>query len=264
MTHLKNRINHAMVAFATITVWLLSLWSMPGTASAQIESPVHGRNPAAVRGPNVGNVYPYRAVAKIIARFRDGAEVPSTGVFVSANIVFTAAHNVYRSRRGGMAVELEIMPAYNGEAPYGTTGAKQIEIDPEYINTGNISYDFAAILTTSCIGKSSGWLGYQVPSNDVGPISIIGYPDDNKYDGNSMYESRGTAYLAYGNKLVYDATTYEGMSGSPIISRAGGHFSVIGVHNSGGAEIGRKGEVNLGAGFFNTILRRFPEWERCQ
>lgn len=266
MSHTLNRNSPKIEALTAAAALLLCVLLATTNASAQDQSALHNQRPVLHRASNTADAFPYRAVAKIVAYFPSGAAWDGTGVFVSADGVFTAAHNVYRPDLGGMATRVEIMPGYNnGSAPFGSTHAKQIEVDPQYIRSLDKEYDFAAILTTTRLGDRSGWLGYNVPSNYSGAVAIIGYPDDDEYgwDGNSMYISASAGRLSYGNKIEYTAPTFFGMSGAPIIIMVGSDYRVIGVHNSGGKAYNRGGQVNLGTRFFDSILSRFPPDPNC-
>src|ERR1044072_372546 len=129
MSHTHNRNSRKVEALAAA---LLLCVVLAPAASAQDESVLHNQRPTIYHASNAANEFPYRAVAKIVSYFPKGAW-DGTGVFVSADAVFTAAHNVYRPDLGGRATRVEIMPGYDGgSAPFGSTWAKQIEIDPQY------------------------------------------------------------------------------------------------------------------------------------
>lgn len=257
MQHSAMPLNRRVTAVSTIVVSLLLLWPTVRTVSAQDQTYllVNGTStlvPVSQITSSIRDTYPYRSVARIVSTFRDGAKFVGTGVFVSADGVFTAAHVVYKKEYGGLATKVEITPGYNGGvSPFGTTGFKRIEVMPEYQNNKDPNYDFAAILTDDpSVGTRSGWLGYiRPPSVNLGTVRIVGFPG-----GGAMAETSSTGSLAYRNKIAYTADTDNGMSGAPIIIKLGRYdrdYRVIGVHNGGG-----NGQpINLGTRFFDAILR---------
>lgn len=248
-------------SFLFVLFPLFLLWLYPSSIKAQktlriqrvFDSQADSRTLPA--NSLIADKFPYRAIVKVIATFPDGSAYGSSGVLVSADVVFTSAHSVYAKDLGGKAIKVEIIPAYNGgNKPFGSTFSSKIQIPDEYIKSKEISYDFAAIRTNSRIGDFSGWLGYGSPTTNFDEVLIIGYPNDDKYDGRTMIQSTSSAFLSNKNELHYKANTSQGMSGSPIIIKIGNDFRVIGVHSTGGDP--EEGEnFNFGVRFIDDFLR---------
>lgn len=262
-TYDSNRLINAIIYLVFLLAFLyatiISLHAQPQS----MISPLGRDTRTSVPDSYISNNFPYRTIAKIFAAFpncRDSFE--GAGVFVSADGVFTAAHNVYKPECGGRATQVVIIPGYNrGNEPFGRTSAKQIKIPDEYTSIENpndnlyaANYDFAAIITTSAIGHKSGWLGYGVPSGrNLGDIMILGYPEE--YDGEIMVQSVSNAELAYSNGLGYSADTSKGMSGGPIIkTMPDGSLRVIGIHVRGNRGL----PFNFGSRFADDFLRGLP------
>ncbi|MGC2236463.1 MAG: trypsin-like peptidase domain-containing protein [Pyrinomonadaceae bacterium] len=262
-TYNLNRLIFVLVYFAFLLIFLYAtVINLPAQQQSMISRTGSGTL-TPVSDPYIRNNFPYRAVAKIFVTFPNCADAAEgTGVFVSADGVFTAAHNVYKPECGGYATRVDIIPGYSrGNEPFGRTSAKKIKIPNEYTSIADprndlhaANYDFAAIVTTSAIGHKSGWLGYNIPSgNNLGQIMILGYPE--KYEGEIMAQSVSDAELAYSNGLGYFADTLKGMSGGPIIKiMADESFRVIGIHVRG-----RQGlPFNFGSRFSDDFLRGLP------
>jgi len=255
--HLPTRPARRVMATTIAIASLLLLWPTARAVSAQEQAYLSPEGtttivPVSRITRSIRDTYPYRSVARIVSTFRDGAKFAGSGIFVSADGVFTAAHIVYKKDHGGLATKVEITPGYDGgAAPFGTTGARRIEVMPEYITTKDPNYDFAAIITDDpSVGTRSGWLGFIVPpSINLGTVRIIGFPR-----GGAMTETSSRGTLSFRNKIAYTADTENGMSGAPIIIQLGPldrDYRVIGVHN--GAGNGQP--INLGTRFFDAILR---------
>jgi V8-like Glu-specific endopeptidase len=210
----------------------------------------------------VSNAYPFRAVTKLFSTFPDDEVYEGTGVFVSRDVVFTAAHVVYDSKHGGRATRVLISPGYSGgDGWVGHTRDRYIRVPDEYLKCEDENYDFAVILTADALGDRCGFLGFDAPPGpNVGAIRIIGY--SSLFDGaETMVESVSDAVLANSNEIQHIGDTTKGMSGAPIIipnPRAPGAWLVIGVHTRGGRGL----PFNFGVRFSRAFVRNLPGYER--
>lgn len=212
----------------------------------------------------VSNAFPYRTVTKLLSTFPDNKIYEGTGVFVSRDVVFTAAHVVYKSQDGGRAKEVRISPGYDGEDGWvGHTRERYIRVPQEYLNGEDENYDFAVILTAEALGDKCGFLGFDAPpSRNINNIRIIGYSSIVN-GAETMVESVSDAFLANSNEVAHRADTTEGMSGAPIIianPRTPGAWLVIGVHTRGGRGL----PFNFGVRFSAAFVRDLPGYERRQ
>lgn len=262
MAYSKKHFNRLGLLFGIVSVLIFSPWLIPGEAQTQQRVVSLDERAALipVSGPNVEE-YPYSAVAKIIATFPKCKPQAGSGAFVSSDAVFTAAHVVYIPECGGMATEVVIIRGYDkGNEPFGRTRSIRIKVPPQYMQTEDPNYDFAAIITKD---KSDSMFGFGVPSGDLRDIMIIGYPVSvGQYDGETMMKSAGPASFTFVNQLSYPVNTFSGMSGGPILQKNGvdrrgvTHYRVIGVHTRGQADLAFP--VNFGAGFLDAFIEGLP------
>jgi V8-like Glu-specific endopeptidase len=168
--------------------------------------------------------YPFSTVAKLYSRFLDGSRIEGTCALVGRRHVLTAGHMVHDPKRGGFAVDLEVVLALElGNAPYGSAFGKVIHTFPQFVVARKRAYDVALVELDVDAGSEAGWLGLGV-ANDAGltdwPVNNAGYPLD-LTSGESMWYAGGDVAGVTGTQILlgdpFDAT--EGQTGSPLWQR---------------------------------------------
>lgn len=259
MAYTQSHERRAVSVLLNVTISLLISCPVAGIYAQKIErvlSPIGADTRTRPANALIADQFPFRAVAKLLVTFPDGSNYEGTGIFVSADAVFTAAHVVYDKQLGGKAKSVKIIPGYGGgNKPFGVTYAARIEVPDEYTANNDQDYDFATILTSTPIGNRSGWLGYIVPpAQHFDKITIVGYPEDID-GGETMVQSTSSATLSNKNELQYKADTSSGMSGAPIIIKlceSDSCYRVIGIHTRGGEGI----NFNFGVRFLDAFLSK--------
>lgn len=181
---------------------------------------------------------PYRAECFIHAVFPNGTAEGSTGTLVSKNVVLASGHAIYDPKRGGMATQITVSPAfYHSEDgqhyPFGSTGYKQVWMASGYKDELKPEYDWSLIPLHGSFPYSQAY-GYAANYSDLinRKIRAVGYiqevPPPNEVW--NMYTATGTLTGASDRQIQYTISVQDGNSGGPIIDDATG--AVIGVINN--------------------------------
>ena len=90
-----------------------------------------------------------------------------------------------------------------------------------------VEYDWAVLVLEKNLGSTMGYLNVTTDLPAMGyACGVYGYADElNKAE--SLHISTGTREVGTTNWFTYNATTYGGFSGGPIINSSG---NIIGVH----------------------------------
>ncbi len=183
-----------------------------------------------VSDPTTGT-YPRRV--KIWSMYLDSEDTlrsfVSSGALIDPYHVITAAHCIYKLPGGprvypnGWAETVTVAPAYeDGVAPFGTAGSTQLHSWTNYTIFGDFDHDIAVITLDRPIGALTGWWGYGYNTDygfyTGGTWRHEGYPAEDPYDGESMYENAGTfdesPIDGWDNRLGFFAPSWGGASGS--------------------------------------------------
>lgn len=149
-----------------------------------------------------------------------------TGTMVSSDVVITSAHVVYSKESQTYNSNFKITPATsNGVSPYGSSGAIQVVVNPNYISNPSAETDYAVIKLNTPLGDSTGYLKLSTNIGAGDYAQTAGYPEDRV--GSMVYAS-GNIENILENELQYKIDTRGGQSGSPILNAAG---EVVGIHS---------------------------------
>jgi V8-like Glu-specific endopeptidase len=169
---------------------------------------------------NNTTAYPFRAVTRLEATFPDGKVFSGTGAFIDPNHVLTAGHMVYSKSDGGWATRIKVTPGQQGNySPYGYTWMSNERTYNAWTNSGDRNYDMAVITTSTSLGSTVGWFGYQVQPTSFfsgGSLNSAGYPADKSYNGVNMYSEYGPTSYATDTLVYHKVDQYSGQSGSPM------------------------------------------------
>ena len=157
--------------------------------------------------------YPYRAIALIT--FAAGR---CTGWLIDSNTVATAGHCVAPGNGRGFypRSSYRISAGANGAArPYGSCTAKELWSNPNWVNKGLDTFDYAAIVLNCNVGNTVGWFGFfsQAASLLNHPTIISGYPGDKPL---TQWRSTDKVRVSQAQRLFYQNDTLGGQSGAPV------------------------------------------------
>ena len=211
----------------------------------------------------MNNTRPFCATGRVQSHFRvftgkEELKVVGTGsaVAVSPFIALTVAHNFLPQNLTSpnihkiKAHEVLFQLQFDGTELEGTSSSSVAGyyIHDKWANGFNPDYDIAVIFfSPSLSGKKNE--SYVVPYINQGclidqAVRVVGYPAEiphipNKEQGRYMYVSDGKIIENSENLVHYDATTYKGNSGGPVVIRQkeAGTFhdseKLIALHTSG-------------------------------
>ena len=183
-------------------------------------------------------VWPSSTVTQIDAAFQTGGTFTGSGAIISDTLLVTAAHVVFDENLGGLA-DITATPGRSGAfMPFGQSGAADIWVRPEFMETGDHQYDFAIIELEQPLGALTGHLpfistdGINLAGTDV---RVTGFPEDRSFNNDRMFTSADIATSTDGNLLNYYTDTFGGMSGGPAtVYDFFGDPILVGVHTLGG------------------------------
>lgn len=179
-------------------------------------------------------LYPWSAVAKVIATFPDGLVAEGSAAMVGPYQALTAAHVVYDDLHGGWAEDVEVIPGYSlGLAPFGRHVAVDIRSFAGFVDDGDYAYDFALLELGSGVGEETGWLGLAARDRTAlldGLLNTAGYPGDLE-DGEGMWYAADYAADVDATALYLNGTldAARGQSGSAVWLRDGDDRLAVGV-----------------------------------
>lgn len=204
-------------------------------------------------------IYPWRAIASLLITAADNSQWIGTGWFIGPHTLATAGHVVYIKNSGvpgrdGWVKSIQVMPGRNaGNLPYGSVTSSGIRSVNGWINSGNETYDYGAIIIPTQLGNTVGWFGFSSYS-DTDLLSttgnISGYPGD-KPAGTQWFDARRVASVT-SQKVYYDIDSYGGQSGSPVFRIINGNRVAIAIHAYGGAVTNSGTRINTEV--YNNLL----------
>lgn len=207
------------------------------------------------------DIYPWRVHASLLITAADGSRWIGTGWFIGPHTLMTAGHVVYIKNSGvqgrdGWVRSIDLMPGRNGNTlPYGKVTSSHFHSVTGWTNNGDENYDYGAIIISTDLGNTTGWLGFGVFSdgdlvNSVGNIS--GYPGDQP-DGTQWYDAHRIASVN-SRKVYYDIDTFGGQSGSAVYRIINGGRYGVAVHAYGGAT------TNSGTRIVTPVFNNMVAW----
>ncbi len=169
----------------------------------------------------------------------------SSGTLIDSYHVLTAAHCIYKLPGGEYifpdpwAQTVTATPCYGtGGAPFGTASAFQLHAWTNYTVDADWDHDVAVITLDRPIGALTGWWGYGYNTDHdyytSGTWTHAGYPAEDPFNGNILYENFGTydesPVDGWDYRIGYFAPTWGGTSGAGTI-RDGAAFGVFSGSN---------------------------------
>jgi glutamyl endopeptidase len=180
------------------------------------------------------NLYPWSSIVSILITGPDGSQGIGTGFFIGPKTIATCGHCVYmrpaNAAGRGWARSIVVMPgrsdsvAAPGNLPFGsvtvpTSGLRTVR---GWIDSGDNGFDYGAILLNTEVGRTTGWFGFGVFSDDqlkamIGSLS--GYPGD-KGGGTQWYHASNITSVDE-RRVYYRIDMLPGHSGSPVFCMVG-------------------------------------------
>ncbi len=207
------------------------------------------------REPVLNREYPYDCIVKIDIGGQWGC---GTGFFISDRCIITAAHVLCPSHMKRLPEKASVSLLDAGGRKIKTINSKLLLSYPNEWKDNKYSrrYDFAAIILPphEAYKPKAGFFGYKVCLDGViDNIEVAGYPTDKR--PNTMYTHKGPA-TTHSHYLHYKVDTKGGQSGSPVFTKEGGRYVVIGVHSCDA------GEKNQATRVDKLMMDKFKIWTK--
>ncbi len=197
---------------------------------------------------------PYSAICSLTITSRTGRRYINTGFLVSPRVVVTSGHSIYMHGEGGFAQEVSVTPGRNGqEMPFGTLTATSFRVPSGWSDDQDNDYDYGAIILPSPLHKAGTLEILSMSDEELNSstINVIGYPGD-KPSG-TLWGSSGEISAVSERRLGYDADTFGGMRGSPLVLLGDDVNKVLGVHTSSGS-------ATRGIRFTTDVIQTINDW----
>lgn len=179
---------------------------------------------------------PWRAIAMLTIRYRDGRRAMGTAWFLGPGALGTAGHNVLHPDHGP-ADEILVTPAYDGVvARFGSYLIRRTYCDPKWL-AGEVrpELDYAVLfMDDASVGERLGWFGFASYDDSQLQrllVNVSGYVVERSPQ--TQYFNGGRLGEVDDRFLLYDFDTSGGMSGSPIFALFGDKRVVVGIHTYG-------------------------------
>jgi V8-like Glu-specific endopeptidase len=184
---------------------------------------------------------PYSAICRVVTTATNGNRYLSSGVLIAPRVVLTVGHAVYLHRDGGWASQVEVSPAFaDGKAPFGTQVSTEFRAVTGWVNGDPASAatresDYAVIFLPDDV---KGVIPAKVePAADRdlsngAAVSVVGYPMD-RTGGEAQWAAPGRVVGLTSTSIRYQAFTYAGMAGGPVLLGEGDRARVVGIHAYG-------------------------------
>lgn len=196
---------------------------------------------------------PWRRTCQLFIEFPNGDMGVGSASLIDSKHAITAGHCIFDHDRGGWAQSVYVNPGYSNHTyPYGIGAAEQLHSWTGWTVDEEADHDIGIIDLDRPIGALTGWNGYGYNNNPDFYTSNVfsnpGYPAEDPYDGEHMYNRTGTfddtdTFLGNwtGHKVWIDKRSYHGQSGSPayltssnvIYAVLSGGINILWINNSG-------------------------------
>ena len=203
----------------------------------------------------------------VLSQYKNDLKVWGTGTMIGANLVITAAHNLYCHDLEEEVESVKFIPALNGRrAPF-----KEIDVIkyyyPEEYGKNSRREDYALLVLDKNIGEKTGYFGLHIlPYNEIMKkvVNITGYPADKcqqKPKNFEMWSMPGRVEKVDEQHIGYKIVTYQGQSGSGVYYKEENEetedkYYVIGVH----IKFNRIAGLNQGTLLNERRYKQIKEW----
>ena len=211
--------------------------------------------------------YPWRAICSLLITAADNTTWVGTGWFISPRTLITAGHCVHIKGSGvagrdGWVRSIQVMPGRDNTAlPFGAVTSSVFRSVGGWINQGDRSFDYGAIILPTPLGETIGWFGLGVYTDaDLRTVvgNISGYPSAKDKNGPELgtqwYDARQVADVD-GRQVFYEIDTFEGQSGSPVYRAIGQQRFAFAVHAYGGTK------SNSGTRITTEVFNNMSAWK---
>jgi glutamyl endopeptidase len=220
-----------------------------GAATADAGAPSAEKVIGADNRKQVANTtkFPKSAVVSVVSS-GGGGFFSCTGFLIDDDVVATAAHC---TQPPGLAT-YTVVPGQNGlEMPFGSFGANQVFVPPQWDGSEGSRHDYAAIVLDGFVTTESWFELVVVPAAQLPgtKVRLNGYPFDKP--AGTQWKSKGKIKEVVDGLLTYKNDTFAGMSGAPVYANFGGCSNcVTGIHTV--ALLGRRNAgVRVNSGVVN-------------
>ena len=211
------------------------------------------------------SAYPWRVMCSLLITAADNSTWVGTAWFISPRTLITAGHCVYIKgsevpARNGWVRSVQVMPGRNGNSlPFGSVTSTTFRSVGGWINNGDPSFDYGAIILPTPLGNTVGWLGVGVyTDNDLRTAigNISGYPNDKQGSekGTQWYHAQRVADLS-NRQVFYEIDTFGGQSGSAVYRAIGDQRFAFGIHAYGGTK------SNSGTRITPEVFNNMTSWK---
>lgn len=189
-------------------------------------------------------IYPFRAIALLLMRMRDGGLQRGTGFFIGSRVLLTAGHCLLNRRvapndgEWQKATEIQVYPGWQPQLPaVPMCNAEDFRITRKWDSDARTAADdYGLILLPKDAPTPSSWLGVRpLPGHQLVAQKgyVVGYPDD--FQNENMYAGRGFLGAPSNALLPHAIDTKPGQSGAPIFIEAENSVIAVGIHTRGGS-----------------------------
>lgn len=193
------------------------------------------------RMPEANNeIAPWSGICQLIIDIGSGERALGSGFLVSERCVVTAGHCVHRGEGGGYFSQVEVIPGCRGNyRPFGSQMSSVMKAADGWTINGRLADDYGVIiLPQPFVASSNGQspaMGVMAVLDDAAllgtEVYICGYPADKPFG--TLFSDSDPIRSVAAQRLFYDADTYGGNSGCPVIFGGPGG-PIVGIHNYGG------------------------------
>lgn len=191
------------------------------------------------------SLFPYSAIGLLKVTYPHETVSYRTGALIGENIVLTAGHNLYDSRKNpnspseilGSPVSIEFYPGLtNNKSNFQKCTFKKFYFPKNFPKSDR--EDYGIIILNEKIGKETGYFNLKIYNGDEdlsNEFYNCGYPLNRTTDGNKVfyqYENKGNIIKADEKKgiIVTGIKSSYGQSGAGLFFNKNNKYYIIGVH----------------------------------
>lgn len=197
---------------------------------------------------------PWRHVCRLSISWPDGREANGTGWLCAPNLIVTAGHCVYSSRRGvGWAERLRIAFPMGPELDM---TAPDLRTARAWAQEGREDYDYGAVVLSGPLESAVNPIEFRtLREEDLAEVVVVpGYPVDL---GAALWKAEGTVdtHPRTPRLLRHTVDTEIGESGAPLLRAEPDAYRAIGIHVQG-----ETGVANLAIAFVPGVVATLEQW----